>query len=53
MTYAKPTLEKFGSVRQLTRLGWDADCDGGIWGIGDGSNISEWFGYECTPSARS
>lgn len=36
--YSKPKLEKFGSLRELTAIGSDADCDGGIiWGIGDGS----------------
>jgi len=36
--YIKPKLERFGSVRELTKLGLDRDCDGGIFGIGgDGS----------------
>ena len=41
--YQKPTLERFGSLRDLTQLGAGADCDGGIFGItgspGDGSDI--------------
>jgi len=49
--YEKPTLERFGSLRDLTLVGTDADCDGGIWGIGvDGSNIGEYFGYQCSRS---
>jgi hypothetical protein len=51
MNYVKPKLERFGSLRQLTLVGTDADCDGGIWGIGvDGSNIGEFFGYSCSRS---
>jgi len=34
--YIKPKLERFGSVRELTRLGTNPDCDGGIFGIGIG-----------------
>lgn len=46
--YQKPRLERFGSLRDLTQVGTDSDCDGGIWGIGvDGSNIGEFFGVRC------
>lgn len=45
--YIKPTLERFGSLRELTQLGFNADCDGGIYGIGDGS----WFA--CEDNSRS
>lgn len=48
--YQKPKLERFGSLRELTLLGTNADCDGGIFGIGDGSNISEFFGFPCNNS---
>lgn len=41
--YQKPTLDRFGSLRDLTQLGMGADCDGGILGIsgspGDGSSL--------------
>src|SRR5690606_771059 len=37
--YIKPKLERFGSVRELTRLGTNPDCDGGIFGIGDGDEL--------------
>lgn len=37
--YVKPKLEVFGSLRELTQLGTDPDCDGGIYGIGAG----QWF----------
>lgn len=37
--YVKPQVERFGSVRELTQLGLDRDCDGGAFGIGDGSVI--------------
>lgn len=36
--YSKPKLEKFGSFRELTQLGSDADGDGGFFGIGNGCN---------------
>jgi hypothetical protein len=45
--YTKPRLERFGTLRELTLVGWNADCDGGIFGIGDGSNVSEFFGFAC------
>lgn len=35
--YSKPELQKFGSMRELTLLGLDQDCDGGVWGIADGT----------------
>jgi hypothetical protein len=31
--YVKPKLEVFGMLRELTQLGLDADCDGGVFGI--------------------
>ena len=34
--YKKPSLVEFGTLRELTLLGISADCDGGIYGIGDG-----------------
>lgn len=37
--YNKPKLERFGSFRELTQLGFDADGDGGFHGIGNGCNI--------------
>ena len=42
MTYEKPTMERFGSLRELTLVGLGADGDGGIGGSGflDGCNIS-------------
>lgn len=40
--YSKPKLERFGSFRELTRLGSDADGDGGLFGIGNGCN---WVPY--------
>jgi hypothetical protein len=32
--YEKPTLQKFGSLRELTLVGFGADGDGGIFGSG-------------------
>lgn len=49
--YVKPKVERFGSLRDLTRLGTDADCDGGgVWGItADGSDIiGEYDGVSCS-----
>lgn len=37
--YVKPQMERFGSVRELTQLGFSQDCDGGAYGIGDGDWI--------------
>src|SRR5690606_11049390 len=41
--YQRPTIERYGSLRDLTQLGAGADCDGGIFGIngsaGDGSSM--------------
>ncbi len=38
--YTKPTLKQFGSFRELTLVGSDANGDGGIvFGIGDGCNV--------------
>lgn len=37
--YVKPKLERYGSLRELTLIGLNSDCDGGVWGISatDGS----------------
>jgi hypothetical protein len=42
--YKKPEIVKFGTLRELTQIGLDSDCDGGVFGISatDGS----WIG--CT-----
>lgn len=32
--YQKPALQRFGSLRDLTLIGWGADGDGGIQGYG-------------------
>jgi hypothetical protein len=32
--YKKPALQRFGSLRDLTLIGWGADGDGGIQGFG-------------------
>lgn len=32
--YDKPTLERFGTLRELTLYGSGGNGDGGIWGIG-------------------
>jgi hypothetical protein len=32
--YSKPTLERFGTLRELTLVGLSTNCDGGIFGIG-------------------
>lgn len=45
--YIKPRLERFGSLRELTRIGFGADCDGGIFGIANGT----WWG--CEDNSRS
>lgn len=37
--YSKPQVQRFGSLRELTQLGLNQDCDGGIFGIGDGDVI--------------
>ena len=31
--YVKPEVVKFGTLRELTQLGLNQDCDGGIQGI--------------------
>ena len=33
-TYKKPTLERFGTLRDLTLIGLGQDGDGGIQGFG-------------------
>jgi len=37
--YKKPEIVKFGTLRELTQLGLDRDCDGGIFGVVDGTLI--------------
>jgi hypothetical protein len=32
--YNKPALQRFGSLRDLTLIGWGSDGDGGIQGYG-------------------
>jgi hypothetical protein len=32
--YDKPTLQRFGNLRDLTLFGAGGNGDGGIWGIG-------------------
>ncbi len=34
--YHKPKLERFGTFRELTRIGFGPDGDGGIFGFLDG-----------------
>ena len=31
--YVKPQVVRFGTLRELTQIGLDNDCDGGIDGI--------------------
>ena len=31
--YKKPEIVKFGTLRELTQIGLDNDCDGGLFGI--------------------
>ena len=53
--YVKPKVERFGSLRELTRIGFNADCDGGgVWGnTADGDDVlGEFDGVSCS-SARS
>lgn len=44
--YVKPKVQRFGSLRELTLLGLNNDCDGGVWGIADG----DWLGCTATRS---
>jgi hypothetical protein len=34
--YVKPAVKRFGTLRELTRIGFGPDGDGGIWGFLDG-----------------
>jgi hypothetical protein len=34
--YQKPTIVCFGTLRDLTKIGLNQDCDGGILGISPG-----------------
>ena len=34
--YVKPQVVRFGTLRLLTQLGLDHDCDGGIQGVTPG-----------------
>jgi hypothetical protein len=43
--YSKPTLEKFGTFRELTQWGWRSATDGGSI-LGIGSPGCSTFGYE-------
>ena len=56
--YKKPKLEKFGTFRELTKLGLDSDGDGGVY-IGliannapsaDGCNLNQYTGglFSCS-----
>jgi hypothetical protein len=39
--YTKPQVVKFGTLRELTQLGTNQDCDGGFFGVPgtDGSQL--------------
>lgn len=46
--YQKPKLERFGTFRELTKLGLDADGDGGVYigliannAVADGCNLNQ------------
>jgi len=45
--YVKPKLERFGSLRELTLIGTNADCDGGIFGISAVGNGDNWWDLGC------
>jgi hypothetical protein len=45
--YQKPTLQRFGTFRDLTRLGSDTDGDGGILGTGIGDGCNVYAGGDC------
>ena len=51
MQYEKPSLQRFGALRELTLIGPGANGDGGIWGIGwnDGSSLPS----DVEPTGRS
>jgi hypothetical protein len=36
-SYEKPTLTRFGGLRELTLIGCGPDADGGVFGIADGT----------------
>jgi len=39
--YKKPEIVKFGTLRDLTQLGWDNDCDlSTAFGITSGDNLT-------------
>jgi hypothetical protein len=40
MAYEKPTLQRYGTFRELTEIGFGPDGDGGIFGLLDGSTIN-------------
>jgi hypothetical protein len=46
--YERPTLQRFGTLRDLTLIGYGADGDGGLFGLGwiDGQGFRH-------PSGRS
>ena len=31
--YVKPEVVRFGTLRELTQIGFNRDCDGGIQGV--------------------
>ena len=40
--YVKPKLQVFGMLRELTQLGLDPDCDGGVFGISATAVTGNW-----------
>ena len=38
--YVKPEVVRFGTLRELTQLGLDRDCDGGLAGVAPGVTTS-------------
>jgi hypothetical protein len=54
--YKKPKLERFGTFRELTQLGLDADGDGGVYiglianSVADGCNLNQYTGglFSCS-----
>ena len=36
--YTKPQMQRFGSFRDLTRVGFDSDGDGGFLGLANVAN---------------
>lgn len=55
--YRKPKLERFGTFRELTKLGLDSDGDGGVYigliantSVADGCNLNQYTGglFSCS-----